>query len=32
MKILELIVGDEFLSHETKALKTNVPFLKDNLC
>jgi phospho-N-acetylmuramoyl-pentapeptide-transferase len=24
-------VGDEFLSHETKALKTNVPFLKDNL-
>ena len=24
-------VGDDFLSHETKALKTNVPFLKDNL-
>lgn len=24
-------VGDEFLSHETKALKTNVPFFKDNL-
>ncbi|MFN8238443.1 MAG: phospho-N-acetylmuramoyl-pentapeptide-transferase [Chitinophagales bacterium] len=24
-------VGDEYLSHETKALKTNIPFFKDNL-
>jgi phospho-N-acetylmuramoyl-pentapeptide-transferase len=24
-------VGDEFLSHETKALKTNLPFIKGNL-
>lgn len=24
-------VGDEYLSHETKALKTNVPFFKNNL-
>lgn len=24
-------VGDEFLSHETKALKTNVPFVRNNL-
>ncbi|MEN9448033.1 MAG: hypothetical protein RJA25_1323 [Bacteroidota bacterium] len=26
-----IIVGDKFLSHETKALKTNVPFFKNNL-
>ncbi len=26
-----IIVGDKYLSHETKALKTNVPFFKDNL-
>ncbi|MBK8352356.1 MAG: phospho-N-acetylmuramoyl-pentapeptide-transferase [Saprospirales bacterium] len=24
-------VGDEYLSHQTKALKTNLPFIKDNL-
>lgn len=24
-------VGDQYLSHETRALKTNIPFLKDNL-
>lgn len=24
-------VGDDFLSHETKALKTNLPFMKNNL-
>lgn len=26
-----IIVGDKFLSHETRSLKTNIPFLKDNL-
>jgi len=26
-----IVVGDKFLSHETRALKTNVPFLKNNL-
>jgi phospho-N-acetylmuramoyl-pentapeptide-transferase len=26
-----LAVGDKFLSHETRALKTNVPFIKNNL-
>lgn len=26
-----IVVGDKFLSHETRSLKTNVPFLKDNL-
>jgi phospho-N-acetylmuramoyl-pentapeptide-transferase len=24
-------IGDQFLSHETRALKTNIPFFKDNL-
>jgi len=26
-----IVVGDKFLSHETRALKTNVPFIKNNL-
>ena len=25
------MIGDQYLSHETRALKTNIPFVKDNL-